>query len=535
MIPDCISFSAVPHTSRIFRDYLSYSPGVRKFYPTQPDAAHLAAFAKQVTQDRSRQAKVADALERQNRAWGASEATLRNIQRLRDGAFAIVSGQQVGLFGGPLLSLLKASSALALAKQVEALGVPCVPIFWMATEDHDLAEVNQALLLKQDFEQAPFVAPTAGTDGAPVANIRFAAGTNELVQQAADLLGDTLAADFLRSSYAEGETFSNAYAKLYSRIFADRGLILLDPADAELHRIAAPLFADAIRRVDELDSALLERNRELQAGNYHEQVKVTAESTALFALVDGVRTPIHRANGGFRIGRESLSADELLQRIEISPEHFNANVLLRPVLQDYWLPTLGYIGGPAEIAYFAQLGVVYEKLLGRITPVLSRLSATLIEARIAKLLNKYEVQLPELFHGEYELRDCLAAHSLPRELNHSFDDARRAVQEAMYRVNESLQKLDPTLVDAAGLASSKMQYQVSRLQKRAAKAELRRTEILVRHAAQMENSLYPHKTLQERQISGVYFYARYGPALIDRLIDLAAARCPEHKVLVLDS
>ena len=533
MIPDCISFNVIPHTTKLFRDYLSYAPAVRKFYPTPPDAAHVAAFAKSVQRDLARQAAVADALEAQNRGWDASEATLRNIEKLRNGAFAIVTGQQVGLFGGPLLSLLKAASALSMAKQVEALGVECVPVFWMATEDHDLAEVNKALLLTQDLQQAPFTVPTTGIDGAPVANIRIEGGATELVEQAAALLGDSLAADYLRDTYRAGETFSNAYAKLYARIFREHGRILLDPNDAVLHAIATPLFVDAIRRVKELDEALLARNKELQAGNYHEQVKVTAESTPLFALVDGVRVPIHRSNGGFKIGKESLSSEDLVGRIERSPDQFNANVLLRPVLQDYWLPTLAYFGGPAEIAYFAQLGVVYEKLLGRITPVLSRLSATLIDPRIAKLLNKYDVQLTQLFHGEYELRDCLAAASLPAELNHGFDAARSAVQQAMSRLTASLQKLDPTLVDAAGLSSSKMQYQVSRLQKRAGAAELRRTDILSRHAAQIENSLYPHKTLQERELAGIYFYAKYGPPLIDQLIDLAQARCPEHKVLQL--
>jgi bacillithiol biosynthesis cysteine-adding enzyme BshC len=535
VIPDCISFNDIPHTSNIFRDFLSYSPHIRKFYPTQPDAAHIAAFAKTVKQDPSRQARVADALERQNRTWGASEATLQNIERLKNGAFAVVTGQQVGLFGGPLLSLLKAASVLALARQVQALGVECVPVFWMASEDHDLAEVNQTLMLTHDFEQAPFTAPTDGITGAPVANLRFAKGTNDIVAEVAALLGDSPAADYLRESYVEGETFSNAYAKLYARIFAGHGLILLDPADPELHQIAAPLFADAIRRAGELDDALLARNRELQAGKYHEQVKVTAESTPLFGLVDGARVSIHRANGGFRLGRESLSPDELLQRIETAPESVNANVLLRPVLQDYWLPTLAYIGGPAEIAYFAQVGVVYEKLLGRVTPVVSRMSATLIEPRIEKLLLKYQVQLPELFHGEYELRDCLAKRSLPPELKQNFQDGRRVVQEATERVSQSLQKLDPTLVEAAGRATNKMMYQLDRLERRAAKAELRRTEILIRHAAQIENSLFPHKTLQEREIGSLYFYAKYGPGLIDRLVELAQTRCPEHKVLVLSN
>ena len=535
VIPDCISFASIPHTTRIFSDFLSYSPAVRRFFPHQPDPEHIAAFAKSITRDRERQSKVADSLERQNRAWAAGGTALRNIQRLRDGAFAVVTGQQVGLFGGPLMSLLKAASALALAKQVKALGVECVPVFWLASEDHDLAEVNQALLLNHDFQLAPFTTTTTGVEGAPVARLRFAGGTNALVAQAAEVLGESLAADYLRESYAEGETFSNAYAKLLTRIFRDHGLVLLDPADAELHRIAAPLFVNAAEHAAELDDAVLARNSELQASAYHEQVKVTQESTPLFAIVDGSRVAVHRANGGFKVGRETISPDEMRRRIEQSPEDFSANVLLRPVLQDYWLPTLAYIGGPAEIAYFAQAAVVYEKLLGRMTPIASRLSATLIEPRIAKLLTKYGVELPELFHGECQLRDCIAARALPPELKQNFDQARQRVDISMQQVSASLAKLDATLVGAAERATNKMRYQIERLRKRAAQAELRRNEIITRHAAQIENALYPNKSLQEREVAGIYFYAKYGSALIDRLVELAQARCPEHKVLVLGS
>ena len=535
MIPDCISFASIPHTTRIFSDFLSYSPAVRRFFPHQPDPEHIAAFAKSITRDRERQSKVADSLERQNRAWAAGGTALRNIQRLRDGAFAVVTGQQVGLFGGPLMSLLKAASALALAKQVKALGVECVPVFWLASEDHDLAEVNQALLLNHDFQLAPFTTTTTGVEGAPVARLRFAGGTNALVAQAAEVLGESLAADYLRESYAEGETFSNAYAKLLTRIFRDHGLVLLDPADAELHRIAAPLFVNAAEHAAELDDAVLARNSELQASAYHEQVKVTQESTPLFAIVDGARVAVHRANGGFKVGRETISPDEMRRRIEQSPENFSANVLLRPVLQDYWLPTLTYIGGPAEIAYFAQAAVMYEKLLGRVTPIASRLSATLIEPRIAKLLTKYGVELPELFHGECQLRDCIAARALPPELKQNFDQARQRVDISMQQVSASLAKLDATLVGAAERATNKMRYQIERLRKRAAQAELRRNEIITRHAAQIENALYPNKSLQEREVAGIYFYAKYGSALIDRLVELAQARCPEHKVLMLGS
>jgi bacillithiol biosynthesis cysteine-adding enzyme BshC len=249
--------------------------------------------------------------------------------------------------------------------------------------------------------------------------------------------------------------------------------------------------------------------------------------------VDGARVPVHRANGEFAIRKERIPLDELKRRIKEHPENFNANVLLRPVLQDYWLPTLAYIGGPAEIAYFAQVGVVYEKLLGRVTPILPRMSATLLEPRIEQLLNKYKLNLQDLFHGENQLREQLAAQSLPPELKLDFERGRLAVKEAMQRIGESLQKLDPTLVEAAKRAANKMRYQVGRLEKRAAQAELRREEIFTRHAAQIENALYPHKTLQEREIAGLYFHAKYGAGLIDRLIDTAHSPCPEHKIVRL--
>ena len=533
MIPDCISFSSIPHTTKLFSDFLSHSPEIRKFLPHSPESVHIAEVAAEVPRHDERQAEVADALAKQNRAFGAPEQTLHNIQRLREGAFAVVTGQQVGLFGGPLMGMLKVASVIALARQVERAGVECVPVFWMATEDHDLEEVNQALLPTSDLQLMPFTANTTGTPNSPVASIRFAEGTNELSARAAKLLGDSPAAEYLRDGYREGETFATAYAKLHARIFGEYGLILLDPSDPELHRIARPLFVEAVQRSPELDTALLARNRELASAGYHQQVKVTQESTPLFALVDGARTPVHRANGDFAINHELLSFEELRKRIEANPEAFSANVLLRPVLQDYWLPTLAYIGGPAEIAYFAQAGVVYEKLLGRITPILPRLSATVIEPRIERLLGKYDVDLLELFHGECQLRDCIAARALPADLRQNFETAKRAVRETMGQIGASLEKLDPTLVEAGEGATSKMLYQVDRLQSRAAQAEVRRNEVLSRHAAQIENALYPHKTLQEREIAALYFYAKHGPELIERLIETAQAHCPEHKVLVL--
>ena len=228
MIPDCIPFSSIPHTTKLFSDYISQAPTITKFYPHALDPTNIASLARVVPHGTDTHRRVADVLERQNRAWGASDAALRNIQRLREGAHVVVTGQQVGLLGGPLLAFMKVASALALAQRIDASGVPCVPVFWMASEDHDLAEVNQALLLTHDFNLVPLEAETEGTKGAPVADIRLAEGTTNLVSQAVDILGESLASDYLHQSYREGATLSNAYARLYARIFAEHGLVVLE-------------------------------------------------------------------------------------------------------------------------------------------------------------------------------------------------------------------------------------------------------------------------------------------------------------------
>ena len=380
MIPDCISFNAIPHTtasSAIFfptpPTFASFIPRsrTRSTLPRSPSRCHAIAAGKR---------RVADALEKQNRAWGASDATLRNIQRLREGAFAVVTGQQVGLFGGPLLSLFKAASVLALAKQVQALGVECVPVFWMASEDHDLAEVNQALLLTHDFQLAPFTATTRGVQGAPVASIRFAEGTNELVAQAARTAGRFAGR---RLSARELRRRRDAFQRVRQTLLAhlrEQGSSCSTRPIADLHRIAAPLFVDAIAVPPSWTMRCWNAIANCRQANYHEQVKVTGESDSAVCAGGWVRVPDPSRQWAVHHRGERISADELQTPHRGAPENFSANVLLRPVLQDYWLPTLAYIGGPAEVAYFAQVAVVYEKLLGRVTPILPRMSATLDRA-----------------------------------------------------------------------------------------------------------------------------------------------------------
>jgi bacillithiol biosynthesis cysteine-adding enzyme BshC len=536
----CLPFAQIPHTTRLFVDYLAYAPGVRPFYPRSPQ------FSEWVGQEdpaaryvEARRTPVADALERQNRMWGASEATLANIARLRAGASVVVTGQQVGLFGGPMFAIYKALTAVKLAEQARAAGVDAIPIFWLATNDHDLAEVNHVALAGLDGQRRLFATPSHGVPSAPVGTVVLGAEIETVVRDAAELLGDSEVSRCLREAYQPSETLGSAFARLYAKLFAQWGVVLLDPCQPDLQSIAQPMYASAIERAEELDQALLARGQALDAAGYHQQVKVTAASTLLFTMQDGARVVIHRRTNGngageFVIGDEKITKHELLRRIQDKPQIFTPNVLLRPIVQDYLLPTLAYTGGSAEVAYFAQVGVVYETLLGHVTPVVPRFSATLVEPKEERLLTKYKIGLSDVLQGPEELQQRLARRTLPEDLDAAFGRASEALERSLGSVRQALGALDATLVEASEQAESKIRYQLSRLQGQAARAQALKSEVLARHATQLSEALFPDKTLQERQIGGLSFLAKHGEGLLQDLLGLIHTDCHDHQVVTLD-
>ena len=532
----CLPFSQIPHTTQLFADFLSAYPKVWQFYPRPAYIQQwLTEEAPRIRYDAERRERVSAILQRQNQSWGASAQTLENIGRLRHGAMAAVTGQQVGLFGGPLFSIYKALTAVKLADLATRSGVDCVPVFWLATEDHDLAEVNQASIPGPDASLQRFAAVTQAPPDTPVGSITFGDEIQPLLQQVAELLGDSEITATLRDSYAPGQSFGGAFARLFANLFGEWGVILLDASDPELHSVAARIYRAAIERAAELDDALLARGNELDAAGYHQQVKVTPSSALLFTLRHGARVGVHRQSNGdsFAVESEKISQADLLSRITSAPQDFSPNVLLRPVVQDYLLPTLAYTGGAAEVAYFAQAAVVYEKLLGRTTPVVPRFSATLVEPKLRSLLDRYGLSLPDLFHGPESLREQLAASTLPSELRSAFDNTDASLTKSLGIIRAALERLDKTLADAADNAESKMRHQLEGLRARAARAELRQTEVLGRHAQLLSNALYPNKTLQEREIAGIHFLARYGKELLHNLYDAIHADCLDHQVISL--
>jgi bacillithiol biosynthesis cysteine-adding enzyme BshC len=540
----CLPFAQIPHTTRLFTDFLSYSPSVRPFYPYSPHFSEwLKAQASSLQYDPSRRERFSAILERQNASWGAGPETLKNIQRLRQGSAAVVTGQQVGLFGGPMFAMYKALTAVKLAEEATASGVDAVPVFWLATSDHDLAEVNHVSLPGPDGKLVTFSTSSHSVAGAPVSEVRLEEEILRVVEEAAALLGECEAIQFLRESYRPGESLGTAFARLFTRLFSSWGVILLDASDAELHRVAEPVYRAAIERAEDLEAALVERGHALEKAGYYQQVRVTESSVLLFTMRDGARTPIHRRVKGsdkaaeFVIGgdagAETLSSGELLNRIAAAPGKFSPNVLLRPVVQDYLLPTLAYVGGASEAAYFAQVSAVYEILLGRVTPIVPRFSATLVEPKVQRWLRQYDITVPDALRGPDALRRALATHTLPEGVQNAFDAAQQSVAESLAQLRGALEKLDPTLLGASETAGSKMNYQLDRLRQLATAAELRRSEVVSRHAEGLSQVLYPNGELQERGVAGIYFLARHGSELLRNLHDIIRTDCHDHQVLEL--
>jgi bacillithiol biosynthesis cysteine-adding enzyme BshC len=458
----------------------------------------------------------------------------------------VVTGQQVGILGGPLFTPHKAATAIALAREATSASHAHLPIFWLASEDHDFAEVNHITfparreLRKLTYESAPKTA-------LPVGSAVLDDSITPLIDQAWELLGYSDAMEWLAAAYRPGQTLAGAYAEFYGKVFAEQGLLVLDASGREAHRLGAPVLQAAIERADELHSALLERNRELEAAGYHAQVAVAERGSLLFLIDDqihdqgGARNALKRIEptsaepaGLWQAGREQFSTGDLLGILASEPERISPSALLRPVFQDQILPTSAYIGGPAEIAYFAQSAVLYERILGRLTPVLPRLSATLVEPAIADLLDRHELTLETIFDStEESLAQRLAARAMPVAGKRLLASAGNALSDELTALTEYMGSLDEGLGRSAQVSASKMRYQMNRLRRMAANFELQKEASLGRHAQAVVQALYPHGGLQERLIGAAWFLARYGNGLVDNLLSEAAGGCPGHKLIRL--
>jgi len=533
--------SLAPGLSRLFLDYYAGAPATQRFYPglsasRTPGSAPAWQRRPEVP---AHWPELVNLLTEQNPEASAQGS----LKALSQGAGILVTGQQVGLFGGPLFTPFKAATAVARARQATAAGAPHVPVFWLATEDHDFPEIDHVVFparaeLRRLHYKTSLAAPR------PVGGVLLDDSIGTLLDEAWELLGTSDAMDALVAAYKPGRTFAQAFADFYRKAFAAQGLLVLDAGGRAFHKMGASVLRAGLERADELHAALLERNRELAGAGYHAQVAVGTQSSLLFLIDEhtGARVALKRTpptaaepDGLWQTGRQTWSTADLVAILEAEPERISPSALLRPVFQDVLLSTSATVGGPAEIAYFAQSAVLFERILGRVTPSLARFSATLIEPAVGELLSRHELSLERVIAegGSSSLAKLLAARAMPVEGKRLLAAAGNALDAELTPLLEWMQSVDAGLGRSAQTAASKMRYQMNRLRNLAANFELQKEASLTRQAELISQSLFPGGGLQERVHGAAYYLAKYGFELNEEITRLAEQTAYGHTAIWL--
>ncbi len=521
----CVRQTELPGTSRLMADVL-YNPDRTAPFYAYPlrDLAAFRAAAAAIDFPADRRAALIEALRVQN----PSSAALDKLAQ--PGTVAVMTGQQVGLFSGPAYTIYKALHAIRLAEWLSENGIPAVPVFWLATEDHDFAEVNHAWAFGADHRPVKLEMARAA-NAQPV-------GAVTLVEPPIERLREVLqglpyadeVAGWVSDAYRSGATMGAAFGSLLRKLLAVYDMPLVDPMLPAFRKLAAPTLRAAVESAPELTARILERNRALAEAGYHAQVHIEDHTSLVFLLENGKRLALRRNGSEFTLnGGRRFSAVELAARAEdLSP-----NALLRPVAQDGMLPTVAYIGGPAETAYLAQSAAIYDVLLGRMPVAVPRAGFTILDTHSAKRLGRYQLSISDFFNGEDALRERVAACLIPPSISAAVEGTSSAVERALSRLRGELDAFDPTLAKALGNSERKIRHQVNRIAGKVGHESMRRDAQAARDASSLYGLIYPERHLQERLYSILPLIAKHGPDLISDIYQSIQLDCPDHRLMVV--
>ena len=526
---------------RLATDYAFAFEGLAPFYAGDPrrDDAWRAMIANVHAGPPRAQPALAALLTAQQVAREAPPEALASSARLADAtAVAIVTGQQAGLFGGPLYTLHKAITAIKLARRVSAdYGVPAVPVFWIDSEDHDWEEVRSCAVLDDQLHAHTIrLGDLEGAGERPVARLVLdpqgdaAVSALQGVLPANEFTPGVIA--MLRRAYASGRTMAEAFGRVLEHVLGPHGLVVFDAADPAAKPLAAELFARALADPGRTSALAAEAGAALERLGHHAQVAAAEHSSPLFHL-DGSRRAIRWRGPTAIVGDREVPLTELIALARSLPQSFSPNVLLRPIVQDTIFPTACYVAGPSELAYQGQLRQVYAHFDVPMPLVMPRASATVVDSATLRFLSRNEIPFAAFQRQDELTLNRLLESQLPPEVDGSFAEAAQALAARLEAITAAARLVDSTLEGAAKSTLTKMQHDLQTLHAKVVQAAKRKDETLRRQFTRAQAQLFPNGQPQEREIGAVWLLNRYGPAAVDRLLDLLPLDHGNHWVLTI--
>jgi bacillithiol biosynthesis cysteine-adding enzyme BshC len=521
-------------------EYASNFKSVASLYAGDPAAreAWAAAIARAQQHRRSREGVGAVLRAQQERRGAPSEARAAVDLLAKPETIAVVTGQQAGAFGGPLFTLLKAITAIQLARRTAAdHRVPAVAVFWVDAEDHDWEEVRSSTVL--DANLHPRTVTLDAPEGAgrlPIAALQLDGGIETAIEELRAALATTdftnWVVDGLRAAWRPGIRMADAFARWLESLLGPSGLVVFESADPAAKPFVADLFARELQFPGRTSALATAAGQELAARGHQPQVLPQPDSVALLRL-DGMRTPIRRSGEALAVGDQTFAPSALAAEAIDHPERFSPNVLLRPVVQDSLFPTICYVAGPSELAYLGQLRGVYEHFGVPMPLMYPRASATLIDSATRRFLGRYNVRMEDLQPQDESALNRLLQAQLPAEVEQALSEAESGIRRPLERVIEVIPGVDPTLAGAARTTLGKMEHDLRGLRNKVIQAAKKRDETLRRQFARAQTQIFPLGHPQERTLAVVFFMNRYGPALIDRLRQELPLEMGQHWVITL--
>lgn len=514
MPTDRISYQESGYFSPLINDYLDQKPELNSRYHRFPTLENFKAqlAEKQAHFPAQNRTILVKALETQYQNVATSEATVNNIKALGNGnTFTVTTGHQLNLFTGPLYFLYKIISTLNLCSQLKDAypQYDFVPIYWMATEDHDFEEINYFLFKKHKIKW--------NTESRGPVGRLSTEGLEEVYKVFADQLGPGENAAALKTlfenSYLKHDTLADATRYLANQLFGDQGLVILDGDTAELKQLFQPHIKKEL--IERTSFETVSKTNEVLQQKY--SIQVNPREINLFFIENQLRERIIWENQLFKVNNTQLTftEEEMLSLLDTNPEKFSPNVILRPLYQEVILPNLCYIGGGGELAYWLQLKANFEAFNVPFPMLLLRNSALLATQKQVEKAEKLELSWSDLFSKPQELFNRKTAEY--SKFNLDFTSQKEALKQQFDQLKAMATQTDKSFTGAVNAQESKQIKGLENLEKRLLKAEKRIYSEKLERILLLQNELFPNESLQERKANFSEFYLEYGSALIDKL------------------